>query len=45
MYSVLYMVDVVHCQLIYISLTEGVTRDVVNILNEIIYWKQVVYSK
>ena len=42
MYPVLYMICAVYCQLIYSPLAEVVTRGVINILNEVIYSKQVV---
>lgn len=45
MYSVLYIIYAIYCQLIYSPLAEVVTRDVINILNEVIYSKPVVYSK
>jgi len=45
MYSVLYIICAVYSQLIYSPFAEGVTRSVINILSEVIYSKQVVYSK
>lgn len=45
MYSVLYIIYAVYYQSFYSPLAEGVTRGVINILNEVIYSKHVVYSE
>jgi len=39
MYSVLYVIYAVYCQLIYSSLAEAVTRGVINMLNEVIFFE------